>query len=622
MSGSGPRKLGAHYLGEDRCRFRVWAPFASEVELHLLTPSEKRAPLAPAGGGYHQIVLEGVSPGSLYFYRLGNESESENEYPDPASRSQPQGVHGPSEVVDPDFDWSDSGWSGLALHQYLLYEVHVGTYTDEGTFDALIPHLDRIRGLGVTAIELMPVAQFPGYRNWGYDGVFPFAVQSSYGGPPGLKRLVDAGHARGLAVVLDVVYNHLGPEGNYLGQFGPYFTDRYRTPWGLALNYDGADSDEVRRYFTENALQWIDDFHIDALRLDAVHAIVDSSPRPFLEELSVAVGHGAHRRVYLMPESAANDARLIRSRDSGGYGLDAVWNDDFHHSLRALLTGERRGYYLDYGEPGQLAKAFREGFVYSGEYSRFRRRRHGVSSRALPAERFVVFAQNHDQVGNTMRGERLSALVSFEKLKLAAAAVVLSPCLPLLFMGEEYGEEAPFPYFVSHSDPELIEAVRRGRREEFRSFGWEGEPPDPQDEQTFLSARLRHHSRENEPHRQLEDWYREVIRLRREHPPLVLLDKDLMEVETDSRERVLVVRRSTPVPAEGGVCVLYHLGDGAASVSLGSSALCWEKCLDSADSRFLGPGSRSPQRIAPEEPTEVSLGPWSVVVYRGTGAER
>src|SRR6185503_2081252 len=402
--------------------------------------------------------------------------------------------------LDLRFDWQDQTWKGLPLPDYLIYELHVGTFTAEGTFDAAISYLDGLRELGITAIELMPVAQFPGNRNWGYDGVYPYAVQNSYGGPLALKRLVQACHERGLAAILDVVYNHLGREGNYLRELGHYFTDRYRTPWGDAVNFDGPHSDEVRRFFIENALYWITEFHFDALHLDAAHPIFEHSARPFLAELSEAVhrrGEELHRLVYLIPEISMNDVRLILPRQQGGCGCDAQWNDDFHHSLHTLLTGERTGYYQDFGRIEHLVKSLREGFVYTGQDSQYRQRRHGNSARAVPSRRFVICCQNHDQVGNRQLGERLSQLVSFEDLKLAAAVVLLSPCIPLLFMGEEYGETAPFLYFISHSDPDLIEAVRQGRRAEFAAFDWRGEVPDPQDEATFLSAKLRHELRES-----------------------------------------------------------------------------------------------------------------------------
>ncbi len=464
-----PSTIGAWTVGEGRCRFRVWAPTAQSVEVHLLPPAERFVPMAGRRRGYYEVVLDGVEPGTLYRYRLDGTLER----PDPASRCQPEDVHGPSQVVDSDFDWDDDAWCGIPLRDYIVYELHVGTFTPEGTFEAIIPYLPELRALGITAVELMPIAQFPGQRNWGYDGVYPFAVQHSYGGPDGLKRLVQACHQHSLAVVLDVVYNHLGPDGNYLGDYGPYFTERYKTPWGGALNLDGPYSDEVRRFFIDNALFWVTEFRIDALRVDAVHAILDHSAQPFLQELGLALQARAehmNRRIYAIAESALNDTRIIRPRELGGYGLDAQWNDDFHHALRVLLTGDQGGYYQDFGELGHLAKAFREGFVYAGDYSTYRRRRHGNSSQHMPAQQFVVFTQNHDQVGNRMLGERLSQLVSLEALKLAASAVLLSPFIPLLFMGEEYGEVAPFQYFISHLDAQLVDAVRRGRREEFASL--------------------------------------------------------------------------------------------------------------------------------------------------------
>ena len=377
-------------MDSGRCLFRVWAPAVSTVELILAGPTERVVPLVRSADGYFSRELENIPSGTLYRYRL----DGEEDRPDPASRFQPQGVHGPSQVIEPSFPWADQNALDLPLKDYVIYELHVGAFTADGTFDAIMPHLPELKDLGITAIELMPVTQFPGSRNWGYDSVQPFAVQDSYGGPQGLKRLVNACHQIGLAVILDVVYNHLGPEGNYLADFGPYFTDRYKTPWGLALNFDGPDSEPVRRYFIDNALYWVQEFHIDALRLDAVHAILDHSPYSFLEQLADEVHQTAktlNRRVFLFPESAANDSRLIRAREFGGYGFDAQWNDDFHHALRAVLTGERGGYYVDYGEFHQLVKAYREGFVYSGEYSQHRRRRHGTVTQDIPAERFVVF---------------------------------------------------------------------------------------------------------------------------------------------------------------------------------------------------------------------------------------
>jgi maltooligosyltrehalose trehalohydrolase len=567
--------------------------------------------------GYHHAVVDGVPAGALYLYRLGHGIER----PDPASRYQPQGVHGPSMVTDPgEFGWGDSEWRGIPLSSYVLYELHVGTYTHEGTFDAIIPRLDALAELGVTAVEMMPVSQFPGRRNWGYDGVYPFAVQESYGGPEGLKRLVDACHAHGLAVVLDVVYNHLGPEGNYLSDFGPYFSDRYRTPWGSALNFDGPYSDEVRRYFKENALYWLREFHIDALRLDAIHGIMDFSASPFLSELARTVSdlrEEENRMAYLIPESDLNDARIVTPRGEGGYGLDAQWSDDFHHALHTLLAGERDGYYSDFGGIGQLALAFTDGFVYTGQYSAYRRRRHGNPSRHLPAGKFVVFAQNHDQVGNRMLGDRLTRLVCFESLKLAAGVVLLSPFLPLLFMGEEYGEVSPFLYFVHHGDAGLIEAVRKGRKEEFTAFGWKGEIPDPQDEGTFLRSRPDPALRESGYHALLLSLHRELIRIRKTDPVLRRTSRKGMEVVPFEKECALfVLRRDGPART----AAVFHFGNVPASLPLPLPGGRWEKVLDSADVRWGGPGGAAPERTDPGG-IVCALQPRSFILLSKSGKE-
>jgi len=604
-------RLGATYLGGNHCQFVVWAPFAQKVEVHIVAPKERILPLEKGAQGYHHTSVEGVEPGIYYFYRL----DGKKERPDPASRFQPQGVHGPSQVVDSYFPWEDKDWSGLNLKQYIIYEIHVGAFTPEGTFDAVIPYLDELNELGITAVEIMPVAQFPGNRNWGYDGVYPFAVQNSYGGPEGFKHLVNACHQKGLAVILDVVYNHLGPEGNHLADFGPYFTDRYKTPWGAALNFDGPYSDEVRRFFIENALYWLTEFHIDALRLDALHAILDISARPFIEELAASVceqTESLNRKVYLIGESTANDARLIRPREQGGYGLDAQWNDEFHHSLHVLLTGEQAGYYQDFGHLRHLAKAFREGFVYSGEYSSYRQRRHGTSSRDIPAHRFVVFAQNHDQVGNRFGSERLSQLISFGELKLAAGVVVLSPFIPLLFMGEEYGETAPFPYFTSHSEPELIEGVRIGRREEFAAFQCRGEPPDPQDEATFVNAQLNYNLRHEGHHRTLFEFYKELIRRRKEIPALAHLSKENLEVLDYEEDRLMFVRRWSE---DSEAITVFNFKNEEVSLTLPFPAGRWHKRLDSADERWRGNGSTSPEQLNSEGEATLTLNPNTFALF-------
>jgi len=599
--------LGATFLGEGKCRFLVWAPKAHTVDVHLVHPEARHVRLEPAAQGYFHGVIDGVALGSHYFYRL----DQAEQYPDPASRYQPKGVHGPSEVIDPVFPWRDAQWRGLALRDYILYELHVGTFTPEGTFDAIIPHLEELSELGITVIELMPIGQFPGSRNWGYDGVYGFAAQSSYGGPDGLRRLVDACHRVGLGVALDVVYNHFGPEGNYLDAFGHYFTDRYRTPWGRAVNFDGSYCDEVRRFFIDNALSWITDFHIDSLRLDAVHAIFDESARPFLRELATAIHERAkqiNRCVTVIAECDRNDARQTDALEVGGYGLDSQWNDDFHHCLHVLLTGEKSGYYADFGGVRCLAKAMAEGFVYDGQFSVFRRRRHGSSSRHLPAERFVICAQNHDQVGNRAQGERLASITSYESLKLAAAAVLLSPGVPLLFMGEEYGETAPFLYFVSFADERLIEAVRRGRREEFAAFAWAGEVPDPQAESTFLRAKLDRELLGDPRHAALRDYYRELIRLRKTFPALATLNKEQTAVDAYEDEHTLVLRRWQ---GASQVVILLHLGEGI-QFSGAMLAGAWRVVLDSAQERWQGPGSQVGAQFV--VPGTDALGPASLAL--------
>jgi maltooligosyltrehalose trehalohydrolase len=448
--------------------------------------------------------------------------------------------------------------------------------------------------------------------------VLPYAVQHSYGGPDGLKRLVEACHDRGMAFVLDVVYNHLGPEGNHLGGFGPYFTDRYTTPWGPAVNFDGAGSDEVRRYFVNNALEWFEDFHVDALRLDAIHGIVDVSPHPFLAELAEethALGRRLGRRLLLIAESELGDVRVVTGRDQGGLGLDAQWADDFHHAVHAHLTGERTAYYRDFGRLGQLAKAFRSGFVLTGEHSVYRDRRHGSDTKGVPSERFVVASQTHDQVGNRMLGERLSSLVSFEQAKLAAACVLLSPFVPLLFMGEEYAEPAPFLYFVSHTDPELVEAVRAGRREEFAGFHAQGEDPDPQAEETFLRSKLQLHLRDEGRHRQMLEWYRALLALRRSTPALSRLSKDDLEVAVDEPGGLLLLWRWS---GRSEAVAAFNLADHGQEVRLPIEG-SWGRALDSEDVAFGGSGTSPPDRV--DVDAGLSLKPRSVVVLtRSRGA--
>jgi len=606
--------LGAHYEGNGRCTFTVWAPLLNNMTLKIVAPTERLIAMTRVDKGYWLIEAEDAFPGTQYVYQLDREKER----PDPASRYQPKGVHGPSQVVDhTTFPWDDQGWKGLALPDYICYELHVGTFSPEGTFDAIVPYLSYLLNLGVNIIELMPVAQFPGTRNWGYDGVFPFAVQNSYGGPEGLKRLVNAAHQNGIAVALDVVYNHLGPEGNYLWDYGHYFTDTYKTPWGDAINFDGPYSDEVRHYFIENALHWITDYHIDTLRIDAIHGIFDFSSKHFLQELGEAVHQRAEfldRQVYVIPESDLNDVRLLNPKDLGGYEIDAQWNDDFHHALHTLLTGEQGGYYRDFGKIEHLEKAFREGFVYSGEYSTFRKRKHGSSSKVRPAHQFVVFSQNHDQVGNRVKGERLSSMVSFDQLKLAAGVVILSPYIPLLFMGEEYGETAPFQYFVSHSDEELVEAVRRGRREEFSCFGWEGEVPDPLSETIFRNSKLTLKLHSKHEHRILFEFYRNLIRLRKEMLVLRTLSKDNLEVSHFESERTLFVRRWR---GRDEVFCLYNFSEKEENIRVTLPEGRWCKVLDSSEEVWGGKGAAVEPTIN-SQMTKIPIHAHSFLLYKMT----
>jgi maltooligosyltrehalose trehalohydrolase len=594
------------------CRFVVWAPNAERVEVCLLDP-DRTEPLHPAGEGSFAADVAGVSAGRRYRYRL----DGGEQLPDPASALQPDGVGGPSQVVDPDHDWTDAGWRGVALADLVLYELHVGTFTPEGTFDAVAPRLAELAQMGVTAIELMPVAQFPGGRNWGYDGVFPYATQHTYGGPDGLKRLVNSAHAAGLAVCLDVVFNHLGPEGNVLPRFGPVFTDRYRTPWGAAINMDGPGSDGVRAFLIGSALRFLEEFHVDALRLDAVDQIADASATHFLAELADAVAAAstrAGRPLHLIAESDLNDPRMVTPRAAGGLGMDGQWSGDLHHAVHALATGEDGGYYADFAGRGTaaVAKALRAGFVYDGAWSRFRGRRHGSPARGVDGSRLVVFAQTHDQVGNRMMGDRLAHSAGFEAAKLAAGAVLLSPFVPLLFMGEEHAESAPFQYFTSHSGAELIEAVRRGRAEEFRSFRWAGDPPDPQSEETFRRSTLRWDERAGGRHAQMLDLYRAALRLRRELDPLRDLDPRHVDVSRADDPPVVWVLRGEPTGEAALLCL--HFGAEARRLPVPFGHGGWRALLDSADARFGGPGAVDPAG------GEIAVSPQSFVLLGGPNA--
>lgn len=509
------KKVGAQFLGNNRTKFTVWAPSKNKVE--VLFKDGRREPLLKDTLGYWEQELTNVPEGSLYKFFLDNDGD----FPDPASRSQPLGVHSWSKVINQtSFRWNDANWKGVPLEEMIIYELHVGTFSPEGTFEGIISKLDHFLELGINTIELLPIAQFPGVRNWGYDGVYPYAVQDSYGDLEGLKNLIDECHQNGIAVLLDAVYNHLGPEGNYMSQYGPYFTEKYQTPWGSAINFDDKHSDEVRNYFIENALMWLDDYHFDGLRLDAIHEIIDRGARHVLKELSIEVDNlekSLGRSLILIAESDLNDTKVILPYEKGGYGLEGQWVDDFHHSLHTILTGELEGYYKDFGSVAHLAKSFKQAFVYDGVYSKFRKRTVGNSPAELPPSKFVVSIQNHDQVGNRMLGDRLVNLISFEQLKLAAGVMLVSPFVPMLFMGEEFAEDRPFHYFVSHSDPELVKAVREGRKREFEYFYdmGEGEFLDPLSEETFNGSKLNWDFK-NEPKKNaMWGFYKKLIALKK-----------------------------------------------------------------------------------------------------------
>lgn len=603
--------LGANLADDNSCCFAVWAPNVKEVTLQIEGPEKSWIRMNPFQGGYFQCRVSSVHPGARYWYLL----DGQKKRADPASRYQPNGVHGPSAVCANSFNWTDSHWRGLSLDALVLYELHVGTFTPEGTFEAIIKRLPALKSLGVTMLELMPVAQFAGERNWGYDGVFPYAVQNSYGGPCGLKTLVNACHGIGIGVALDVVYNHLGPEGNYLHDFGPYFTDRYKTPWGDAVNFDGPQSDEVRRFFLENALYWIRDFHIDALRLDAVHAIVDVSAKRFLEQLTESVkdmSQQLERKVHVIAENDRNDARSLKPLEVGGLGFDSQWNDDFHHAIHALVTGERQGYYQDFGSVHHLAKAYQEGFVYSGQYSAFRQCSHGSSSSQTPSHQFVVFSQNHDQIGNRPQGERLCQLVDFETQKLIAGMVLLSPFVPLLFMGEEYGEPAPFQYFVSHDDLELLEKVREGRKKEFESFSWNSAIPDPSAVETFSRSKLHWDLRDKGNYSTLLSFHAELLRMRRSFPALSNLSKIDTEVSVVDPQAMIIKRTH----GNDAAVMIFNFSRAPIALVRPFAEGRWSKHLDSRDEKWGGMGSSAPEKLNAEANLGFELGARSFVLFR------
>lgn len=538
---------------------RVWAPKAEKVELES---GGRKFEMHSGDGGWWQAEVELPFHTDYAFCLDGGPPR-----PDPRSQYQPRGPSGPSQRVDHStFQWQDDNWQARPLPSAVIYELHVGTFTPEGTFEAAIDKLPHLVELGVTHVELMPVNEFPGKRGWGYDSVDIFAVHHGYGGPEALKRLVTACHRAGLAVLIDVVYNHMGPSGNYLDEFGPYFSERHHTPWGLAVNFDGPQSDEVRRFFIDNALMWLNEYHADGLRLDAIHAIVDTSAIPFLEQLASEVSDlSAHlgRHLVLIAESDLNDPRVVRNWEIGGFGYDAQWSDDFHHALHTVLTGEHEGYYADFGTISDLAIALRHNFVYAGRYSAFRGRNHGRATLGLSGHRFLGYLQNHDQLGNRAQGDRSSHLMSEGRLKIGAALVLTSPFTPMLFQGEEWASTSPFQFFTDFEEPELAKAVREGRPKEFAAFGWSPEEiPDPQDPATFERSKLKWEELGSAPHQELLDWHKKLIQLRREESALTDGRLEKVGVDFDEAARWLVVER-------GLITVACNLADRRQFVPVG-----------------------------------------------------
>ena len=612
------RNIGISF-SESGAHVRVWAPNADQVALKL-TDDGAVIPLDRQSRGYWYAETDLVKEGCKYWIVLNGEKE----LPDPASVSQPDGVHGASQALSLNFDWSaETGgaeqWTSIPLKDYVVYELHTGTFSEEGNFDGIAKRLDHLLSLGITAIEIMPVASFPGGRNWGYDGVFPFAVQHTYGGAPGLKNLIELCHQKGLAVVLDVVYNHLGPEGNYLGEFGPYFTNKYKTPWGDAVNFDDRGSHGVRDYYIENALMWFRDFQIDALRLDAVHAIKDFSAVHILQEIRQKADllmQQTGRVHYLIAESDLNDPKYISPVENNGLGMDAQWVDEFHHALRVASGQPKTGYYSDFNGIEHLAKSYKDAYVYTGMYSEERMKVFGRSADGHAGEQFIVFSQNHDQVGNRMLGERTGTLVSFEMQKLLAAAVVFAPYIPMLFMGEEWGERNPFLYFIDHTDPDLVELVHKGRKEEFAAMHADGEAPDPKREETFLRSKLNWSLLSEGTHQALLDFYKSIIALRKRNVVLSACDRSAVRVRVLADKNALIMERGLTGSNEVVVC-LMNFSDKVQELSMPDHVVTCIKVADSADKQWLGPAS-APNRINPEAisgSAQISIQPQSFIAY-------
>ncbi|MBC9933487.1 malto-oligosyltrehalose trehalohydrolase [Chitinophaga qingshengii] len=603
------QQQGALLKDNGACEFRVWAPFRKNVTLLLLGGEDVAYPLTPEKNGYWTTTVENVTAGTHYYYLLDEQLQR----PDPASRRQESSVHHASCVTDPNsFDFTDQDWKGLSPEKLIIYEIHIGAFTPEGTFQAARERLPALEALGITAIELMPVSQFSGDRNWGYDSVYPFALHNRYGTTDDFKALINTAHHLGMAVILDVVYCRTGPEGNYLPDYGPYFTEKYQTHWGPGVNFDDAWCDPVRDFYIQNALMWLDEFHIDGLRLDALDTCQDNSARHFAWELADAVAEleqQTGRRKLLITATDRNDPRYTNPVAIGGYGFTAQWADEFHHALHALLTGETQGYYEDFGQLSHLAQAFTQAFVYTGQYSPYRKRKFGRPLRDNDARHFIVFSQNHEQAGNRMLGERLSALVSFEALKLAAATVILSPFIPLLFMGEEYGEKNPFLFFTSHSDPDLAEKIKKDRSRGFSAFfNTSKSIPDPQLEDTFRRSCLQW-DQTLPPNAAMLACYRFLIAFRKHRPAMQTGDQASLQIYPAGELPLLIIKRTS---GQDAVLILLNF-DKAVQTYHHMAPTPLKKIFDSAHEMWNGPGVKAVDEVLENEP--ILLQPFSAVVY-------
>ncbi len=591
------------------CEFTTWAPKAKIVQLEY-GQTGQLIEMQPQKLGYWSVKVENTKPGTRYKYRL-NKSES---YPDPASLSQPEGVHQASEIINlKNFDWTDYNWKNIPLKDMIQYELHTGTFSTAGNFGGIRQKINYFKELGINTIEILPVAQFSGHRNWGYDGAYPFAVHNTYGGAFEFMALVNEFHNNGIAVILDVVYNHFGPEGNYLGNFGHYFSGTFSTPWGNPINFDGPHSDDVRNYIIQNALMWCRDFHVDGLRLDAVHSILDFGAKHIMQELAenlVELSQETGRKHYLIAESHLNDARYVNPVLAGGYGLDAQWSDDFHHAIHTLTTNEKKSYYMDFGKAEQLSKSIKSVFVFDGQYSEYRKKTYGNTTENNSAEQFVIFNQNHDQVGNRLNGDRLISLTDFETAKTIAGTMFVSPYIPMLFMGEEYGERNPFYYFVSHLDPELNRLVREGRKREFSEFYAKSiNAIDPDSMKAFEDSKLSWNIENNSEKQAMFGFYKALIQLRKNHPVLQIPDKDNLNISEDGKMFILERgRENTQLLA----VMNFEKRKKLLKINLKKGGQM-KKIFDSTEKIWNGSGEISPGLISTND--EILIQKKSIVIY-------